>query len=74
MAGASNAAWAKNLSSPDAAPAGSMLIAPPGSAVQLVDLTFMAEGDVPGCLLLDWQADAKESGMWDGSWLSPVSK
>ena len=38
----------------DDVPGGSMLVAAAGSTVKLVDLTFMAEGDVPGCLLLDW--------------------
>lgn len=64
MASASNSAWANNVSGPDSPPAGSMLSAPPGATVQLVDLTFMVDGPVPGCLLIDWQA-APQSGMFD---------
>ena len=65
MAGSANAAWAKNVSDPEAPPVGSMLVAPSGSTVQLVDLTFMTDAAVPGCLLVDWQADPDNSGMWD---------
>ena len=55
MASSANPAWASNASAADAGPAGSMLLAPPGATVTLVDLTFMVDGPVPGCLLLDWQ-------------------
>ena len=33
-----------------------MIAAPAGSIVQLQDLMFTANGDVPGCILLDWQS------------------
>ena len=41
-----------------------MLTMPEGANVKLADLTFMADGDVPGCLLLDWKGGA-DAGMWD---------
>ena len=43
-----------------------LLSAPAGSVVQLADLMFTASGNVPGCVLLDWQAGAGNgvSGTW----------
>ena len=62
MASAANPDFAKNISDP--AEPTPLLTMPVGAKVQLVDLTFMADGDVPGCLLVDWKG-GDDSGMWD---------
>lgn len=62
MAGSTNSQFARNISDPtEPTP---MLTMPIGANVQLVDLTLMADGDVPGCLLVDWKG-GPQSGMWD---------
>ena len=50
----------------DADPLGAMTrLSEQGAAgVRLVDLTSMADGDVPGCVLIDWQC-GEGSGAWD---------
>ena len=63
MAGSSNPAFSKNVSS--GGQPTPMLATPQGAAgVRLVDLTIMADGDVPGCVLIDWQC-GEGSGAWD---------
>lgn len=43
-----------------------MILTPAGAStsVQFADLLFSAEGDVPGCTLLQWQS-GPASGLWD---------
>ena len=50
MAGKSNAKFAQNSSEPTA-----LITMPEGASAKLVDLTFMTDGAVPGCLLIDWK-------------------
>ena len=61
-ASAANPLFAKNIS--DTAEPTPLLTMPVGASVKLVDLTIMASGDIPGCLLVDWKG-GDESGMWD---------
>ena len=62
MAASSNPSFTRNVSGP--AEPTPMLTMPVGSNVQLVDLTLMSDGEVPGCLLVDWKG-GPQSGMWD---------
>ena len=47
-----------------------LLLVPASSAgVRLVDIMFAMNGDVPGCIFLEWQASsAAPSGLWDVEW------
>jgi hypothetical protein len=54
----------------DAANPKPLLLVPAASTgVRLVDLLLSTSGDVPGCVMLSWQAPSTApSGLWDVSW------
>lgn len=53
-----NPAFAKNVSGGQPTP---MIATPAGAGgVQLVDLTIMAAGPVPGCVLIEWTCKPNE--------------
>lgn len=61
LASSTSASWT------DATNPQPLLSAPADSSVQIADLMFSANGNVPGCVFLDWQSDAN-SGAWDVEW------
>ena len=64
IADSSSSAWT------DASNPQPLLSAPASSGtdgVQIADILFTMNGDVPGCILLDWQSGTN-SGLWDVEW------
>lgn len=48
----------------DAAAPAPLLLLPPGGAPRVMDIILVTAGDVPGCVLLDWQSGAG-TALWD---------